>query len=137
MQEVNVIAVANRAVERRRDEQVMFLVVGSRAKEQPNRLPSEPSSVSSPIVTVPTTSSWDWNCVAVAETGGDWTAHGSAYSSALGVMNEAVRENATPDVAARILSGTASRQEQIDMAQRIYDRFGPTAWGTLTVEKCA
>lgn len=79
---------------------------------------------------------YDWECISIAETGGDWTAHGPSYSSALGVMNQAVRENSPPDVAARILAGTASRAEQITMASRIADRFGIDAWAASTVARC-
>lgn len=54
-----------------------------------------------------------------------------------GVMNEAVRENASADVAARILSGRASVAEQTAMAQSVLDRHGVHAWAEGTVEKCA
>jgi hypothetical protein len=78
----------------------------------------------------------DWDCVAVAETGADYTMHGSAYSSAYGVMDQAVRENAPPDVADRILAGTATKEEQLAMAQSIARKFGLQAWARSTYERC-
>lgn len=63
--------------------------------------------------------------------------HGSAYSSAYGVMNEAVRENSSPAVAARILTGRATPAEQLRMAERIEARFGVRAWAEGTVALCA
>jgi hypothetical protein len=98
---------------------------------------------SSPTVSPPTTmtvgaaASFDWDCVATAETGGDYTAHGPSYSSAYGVMNEAVRENAPVDVAARILRGSASPSEQLAMAQSIAAKHGIRAWAPGTVAMCA
>lgn len=80
----------------------------------------------------------DWDCVAIAETGGNFHMHGSAYSSAYGIMNEAVRENATPEVASRVLNGTASKDEQLAIAEAIARRFGfRQSWGWLTVQKCS
>lgn len=72
-----------------------------------------------------------WDCIALHEQGGDWTAHSSTYSSGLGILNAAIRENApTPEIAARILAGTATREEQIETADRIYVWAGPGAWST-------
>lgn len=70
----------------------------------------------------------DWDAIAMCETGADWTMHGPRYSSALGVMNQAVREHAPPDVAQRILSGTATRDEQIAMAESVRAELGIHAW---------
>ena len=113
---------------------------GVRAQVQPQRpadpAPTDTTPAHAVSVAPESSSTWDWDCVALHETGADWTAHGSSYSSALGVMNQAVRENAPADVAARILAGTASRQEQIDMAQGIVNRFGVNAWAASTVAYC-
>lgn len=81
---------------------------------------------------------WDWNgCVAIHETSGDFTAHGSDFSSAYGVMNKAVREHAYPDAAQRILSGTSPMLEQLAMAKGVADEHGITAWDPVTVAACA
>ena len=80
------------------------------------------------IIETPAAQHYDWNAIAQCETGGDWTMHGSTYSSALGIMNQAVRENASADVAARVLTGTATRDEQIAIAERMAARFGIHAW---------
>ena len=79
---------------------------------------------------------YDWDCFAIAETGGDWTMHGSSYSTGLGIMNQAVRENATSEVAARALAGRASKAEQIAIGERIAARFGIRAWAASSVAKC-
>jgi hypothetical protein len=79
----------------------------------------------------------NWTCIAEAETGGDWTMHGSNYSTALGILNQAVRENATPEVAARVFAGTASRAEQIAIGESIVRKFGIRAWAPSTVRKCS
>lgn len=72
-----------------------------------------------------------WDCIALHEQGGNWHAHSSTYSSALGILNAAIRANApSPEVAARILSGTATREEQIETADRLYVWAGPGAWST-------
>lgn len=79
-----------------------------------------------------------WDCVAAAETGGVVAAHGSQYSSEFGMLNQAVRDRADdPASAARILAGTATEGEERRAAWREDLAFGPTAWGALTVAKCA
>lgn len=78
----------------------------------------------------------DWDCVAMAETGGNWRMSGSRYSTALGIMDQAVRENATPEVAVRALNGTATREEQIAIGESIVRKFGLRAWAYSTYLKC-
>ena len=131
---VNPMVAADAALQRQR-EIVVLTMIAARA--------SAPTVEARPVAAVPArstatgaASSWSWDCVATAETGGDWTAHGPSYSSALGVMNEAVRENAPADVAVRILNGTASRDEQIAMAQSILSRHGEGAWAWQTRQRC-
>ena len=85
----------------------------------------------------PEVTAFDWDCVANAETGGDFHMHGSHYSSAYGVMNQAVRENAPPEIANKILSGTATPTEQLKMAEEIVVKFGVNAWAKGTVKRCA
>ena len=107
-------------------------------EEQPSTTEPRPSAkppTLTPLATGPL--SIDWACVSVAETGGDFTAHGSSYSSAYGVMNEAVRENAPPDVAERILNGTASPSEELAMAQSVAAKHGFNAWAPSTVARCS
>lgn len=78
-----------------------------------------------------------WDCVGTAETGNNYGAHGSQYSSAFGMLNGAVRERADDDQsAARIMAGTASAGEQRRAAWREDLAFGPGAWGLLTRAKC-
>lgn len=78
-----------------------------------------------------------WDCVGTAETGNVYSTHGSEYSGPFGMLNQAVRERAdTPEVAARILAGTASPGEQRRAAWREDLAFGPGAWGVLTRAKC-
>lgn len=98
-----------------------------------------PPAPAPPVTSYVTRNSFSsWQCVADAETSGNWQAHGPQYSSAFGMLNEAVRERAdSPASAARILAGTASHQEQIDAAERELARFGVGAWGVLTRAKCA
>lgn len=132
---------AGRELAKLRARALAFAVGSVKATEQPpSVVPVEPRSappgVSGQVAAEPT-SSIDWDCVAVAETGADFGMHGSSYSSAYGVMNQAVRENAPPDVAARILAGSASKPEQLAMAQSIAARHGIDAWAASTVAKCA
>lgn len=95
-------------------------------KEQPVPVTSEPALLRSQGVT--DAPAYNWDALAVCETGDDWTAHGSRYSSALGILNQAVYENATEEVAARILNGTASREEQIAVAESIAAKHGIRSW---------
>lgn len=69
-----------------------------------------------------------WFPIARCETGANWQMHGSRYSTGLGIMNAAVRENASPDDAALLLSGRAPISLQIELAKRIERRFGVHAW---------
>lgn len=71
---------------------------------------------------------YDWPALARCETGSDVHAHGSRYSSMYGVLNQAVRENSPPDVAARILAGRASVAEQTRMAITLEHRHGIRSW---------
>lgn len=71
----------------------------------------------------------DWFAIASCETGGNWSMTGATYSTGLGMLNEAVEENSTPDVARLELEGRATVWEQIATAKRIADRFGIHAWG--------
>lgn len=80
-----------------------------------------------------------WACVASSETvPPHYGVHGSEYSSAFGMMNQAVRDRAdSPASAARILAGTATPGEERRAAWRELLAFGSGAWGALTRQKCA
>lgn len=146
---VNVLAAADEASRQMRQLQLMFIVSEvSRLEKNPAPRAGTFGAVTTTsarptddvqVTATPETSSQaiDWPCIALHETGNDTTMHGSSYSSRYGVMNQAVRENASPESAARILSGTASVEEQTVMAQRIVDRFGIRAWAARTVELCS
>lgn len=110
-------------------DMVRFVVVAARLRALTERQVDRPPS-SRPDVRAATTtpSGYDWDAIARCETGQNWHMTGSRYSSGLGVMNQAVRENAPPDVAARILDGTASREEQIVMAETLEAKHGIHSW---------
>lgn len=80
-----------------------------------------------------------WECVAGAETRPPhYGTTGSHYSSAFGMLNQAIRDRAdNPASAARILAGVASPGEERRAAWREDLAFGPAAWGVLTRAKCA
>jgi hypothetical protein len=111
---------------------------GLRAKEQPVGVSSEPSSVTTPppVVTVPATSSL-WDCIATAETGGDYSMHGSTYSTAFGMVNDIIYEYGTPEEQSAVFSGTATKAQEIDIASRFAADHGFGGWGALTRQKCS
>jgi len=111
--------------------------VPSPAKQGPDPVPTVTTPTPATVALATFSNGIDWACVALAETGANYTMHGSAYSSAYGVMNQAVRENSSPDVAARILAGTASPGEQLTMAQSIAAKHGIHAWAAGTAARCA
>lgn len=69
-----------------------------------------------------------WYALARCETGLRWDWHGPIYSSAFGVLNQAVRESTDPGSAERILAGVASPQEQLVMVRNLWARAGDRAW---------
>jgi hypothetical protein len=77
-----------------------------------------------------------WPCVAEAETGSDWTMHGSTYSTAYGIVNDIVYDYASPAVQRKVFSGTASPWEQTDIVRRFAADHGTGGWGWLTRQKC-
>lgn len=136
MQVVNASWPWDLAVERAQKIQAYaFLVRSIQAERQP-RPHVEPRSVTisypaAPVVTVERTAptTWDWYAIAQCETGGDWNMTGSVYSTGLGMMDEAIRENSSPDVADRELSGTATVAEIIATAESIAAKHGIHSWG--------
>lgn len=111
-------------------------------EEQP--VASEPRSVTtphhaSPVVTVAPArlvQSDVWACIAEAETGSDWTMHGSTYSTAFGMVNDIIEDYGTPEQQQAVFSGTASQVTQIDIASRFAADHGFGGWGELTRKKC-
>lgn len=139
-QPVNAVAAASRALLLRR--QLAFIVGSVHAAEQPPpSFPVEPRSVvTSPTVTTaePTslTQSDVWACIAEAETGSDYTMHGSTYSTAFGMVNDIIYDYGTPEEQQAVFSGTASKEQQIAIASRFAGEHGFGGWGKLTKQKC-
>jgi len=81
----------------------------------------------------PLAQSYPWDRIATCETSGNFGLAGSEYSTAYGILDQAVWENAPHDVALLILSGKSQPIVQLKLAERIATRFGITAWagGTL------
>ncbi len=75
-------------------------------------------------------------CIGSAETGLDYTMHGSTYSTAFGLVNEIVTDYASPEVAARVFSGTATASEELDIVVRFTNDHGFGGFGYLTRQKC-
>lgn len=99
------------------------------ARPAPTPIPTPPA-VAAPAGDI-------WACVANAETGGDYGMHGSTYSSAFGILNAGIREQATsPAEAARIIAGTATPAEELEVAQAEQRRYGWQAWALATRRKC-
>ncbi len=126
--EQRVLAYVGALTERRKQD---FLESLRAAETERTPIPTSAASAPTSSHTI------NWDCVSIAETGGDWQMHGSRYSTALGIMNQAVRENATEAVANRVFTGTASREEQIQIGESIVRKFGFDAWAPSTVAKCS
>lgn len=73
---------------------------------------------------------YDWACIAQAETGSDWTMHGSQYATAFGISTGASEQ--TPES----LAGTASPEAQLGIAIAVERRAGIHAWASNTLTKC-
>lgn len=95
-----------------------------------------------PVTSLPTPASevtdalGPWACIAEAETGSDWTMHGSTYSTAFGMVNDIIYDYGTPEEQQAVFSGTATREQQIDIASRFAADHGFGGWGELTKQKC-
>ena len=74
-----------------------------------------------------------WDAITQCETGSDYTMHGSRYSTAYGIINAAIHQNASPEVASRILAGQASKAEQLAVAKAVWAYAGDRAWGCSPV----
>lgn len=91
---------------------------------------------STPDRTAPAVLDWPWPCIAEAETGTDWSMHGSTYSTAFGLVNDIVEDYGSPEEQAAVFSGTATAEQQVDIASRFAADHGFGGWGVLTKSKC-
>ena len=62
--------------------------------------------------------------------------HGATYSTAFGMVNDIIYEYGTPEEQAAVFSGTATPEQQIDIASRFAADHGFGGWGVLTKQKC-
>lgn len=68
-----------------------------------------------------------WDRIAQCETGGDWSMRGSRYSGGVGFANSTWNAFGGQEFASN--AGLASREQQIIVAERVYDYGGYTGWG--------
>lgn len=69
----------------------------------------------------------DWDGIAQCETGGNWQMSGSTYSGGLGFANTTWSGFGGGEFASN--AGSASREEQIVVAERVHARYGLSGWG--------
>jgi hypothetical protein len=69
----------------------------------------------------------NWDGIAECETGGNWSMSGSRFSGGLGFANTTWRGFGGGEFAAN--AGSASREQQIVVAERVYARYGLSGWG--------
>lgn len=68
-----------------------------------------------------------WDKIAECETGGNWRAYGPTYQGGLGIFYQTWTNFGGRDFAGN--AGSATREEQIIVAERIRKRYGFSAWG--------
>jgi hypothetical protein len=68
-----------------------------------------------------------WDRIAVCETGGNWSMRGSRYSGGVGFANSTWNAFGGQEFASN--AGLATREQQIIVAERVYDYGGYTGWG--------
>ncbi|HEY7134002.1 MAG TPA: transglycosylase family protein [Acidimicrobiia bacterium] len=68
-----------------------------------------------------------WDRLAQCETGGNWGLHGARFSGGLGIFNGTWDAFGGREFASN--AGSATRDQQIAVAERIRARFGYTGWG--------
>ncbi|MGZ8762353.1 MAG: transglycosylase family protein [Acidimicrobiia bacterium] len=68
-----------------------------------------------------------WDRIAACETGGNWSMRGSRYSGGVGFANTTWNAFGGQEFASN--AGLATREEQIIVAERVYDYGGYTGWG--------
>lgn len=69
----------------------------------------------------------DWDGIARCETGANWSMRGPRYSGGLGFYNGTWTGFGGREFAAN--AGSATREQQIIVAERVYARHGLTGWG--------
>ena len=69
----------------------------------------------------------DWDGIAFCETEGNWSMRGPRYSGGVGVYNGTWEQFGGEEFAAN--AGSATRAEQIVVAERVHDAFGLSGWG--------
>jgi len=69
----------------------------------------------------------DWDGIAKCETDGDWGMQGPRFSGGVGFYNGSWNAFGGRQFAPN--AGLATREEQIVVAERIYDEFGLSGWG--------
>jgi membrane protein involved in colicin uptake len=69
----------------------------------------------------------NWDAIARCETGGNWRMQGSRFSGGLGFANTTWTGFGGREFAPN--AGMASREQQIVVAERVYDRYGLSGWG--------
>ncbi len=68
-----------------------------------------------------------WDRIAVCETAGNWSMRGSRYSGGVGFANSTWNAFGGQEFASN--AGLATREQQIIVAERVYDYGGYTGWG--------
>ncbi|MGZ8734178.1 MAG: transglycosylase family protein [Acidimicrobiia bacterium] len=68
-----------------------------------------------------------WDRIAACETGGNWSMRGSRYSGGVGFANTTWNAFGGQEFASN--AGLATREQQIIVAERVYDYGGYTGWG--------
>ncbi len=133
----NSFSAGSAAVLIRRANEVAWLAayhVPEPVREQP--VPVISSSSSTAQYGGVTDAAGPWACIAEAETGTDWSMHGSTYSTAFGMVNDIIYDYGTPEEQAAVFSGTASAETQIRIASAFANDHGFGGWGELTKQKC-
>ncbi len=69
----------------------------------------------------------DWDGIAYCETEGNWSMSGPRYSGGVGFYNGTWEGFGGEEFAAN--AGSATRAEQIVVAERVHDAFGLSGWG--------
>jgi Transglycosylase-like domain len=69
----------------------------------------------------------NWDGIARCETGGNWSMRGASYSGGLGFYNGTWTSFGGRQFASN--AGSASREQQIVVAERVYARYGLSGWG--------
>jgi hypothetical protein len=69
----------------------------------------------------------DWDAIARCETGGNWRMQGSRFSGGVGFANTTWNSFGGRQFAPN--AGMATREQQIVVAERVYDRYGLSGWG--------